>query len=203
MTIAEQITRAKQDYDEVYNKGFADGRKDEHDAFWDTFQQNGKAINYRYAFIYDRFTDETFNPKYPLVCNDDTSASQYMFYNSDLTSTKVPITVVKDMSYTFNGADKLKTIVLLNIDENTSLYTHTFAGCTALENITFEGVIGRNINFSAASKLTHESVMSIINHLKDFSGTTTTRTLTLHENVNALLTDSEKAIATQKGWTLA
>ena len=68
---------------------------------------------------------------------------------------------------------------------------------------TEDSVIGANISFAQSNKLSHDSLMSIINALKDFSSTTTTKTLTLHANSKALLTDSEKAIATQKGWTLA
>ena len=72
-----------------------------------------------------------------------------------------------------------------------------------LENITFDGDIGNSINFSTCTKLNHDSLMSIINHLKDFSGTSTTKTCTLGSSNLAKLTDAEKAIATQKGWSLA
>lgn len=53
--------------------------------------------------------------------------------------------------------------------------------------------------------LTYQSIMSIINNLYDFRGngdTTTTRTLKIHSNAMAMLTDEDKAIAVNKGWTL-
>ncbi len=79
-----------------------------------------------------------------------------------------------------------------------------FSGCTALEEVIFEGEIGSNrLNLSACTKLTHASLMSIINCLVDYSASGTTYTVTLGATNLAKLTDSEKAIATQKGWTLA
>ena len=79
-----------------------------------------------------------------------------------------------------------------------------FAECFALANVTFEGEIGQNLNMSACTKLTHKSLMNIIGCLYDFvsNGETTTRTLTIGTNNLSKLTDEEKAIATQKGWTL-
>lgn len=77
-----------------------------------------------------------------------------------------------------------------------------FNGCYALENIVVEGDILQDINFSYSSKLTHDSLMSIIGALtNNTEGTTLTCTLG-KENL-AKITDSEKAIATEKGWTLA
>ena len=79
MSIAEQITQLKQDFDEIYNAGYekgkaeggdtteaynqgvADGKQAEYDTFWDSFQQNGERTNYRRAFIY--WTEEP-KPKY-------------------------------------------------------------------------------------------------------------------------------------------
>jgi hypothetical protein len=73
-----------------------------------------------------------------------------------------------------------------------------------LENVTFEGTIGQNgLNFSWSINLSHDSLMSIINCLKDYSGTGTTKTVTLGATNLAKLTTAEKAVATQKGWTLA
>ncbi len=71
-----------------------------------------------------------------------------------------------------------------------------------LENIVIEGVIGSDVSFSA-SPLTIESALSVINALKDYSETETTHTLTLSDTTKAYLSDSDIAIATQKGWTVA
>lgn len=79
-------------------------------------------------------------------------------------------------------------------------YTNWFSSTTNLENITFEGEIAYNFSVSPCTKLTHDSLMSIIDHLATVS---TTKTLTLGETNLAKLTDAEKAIATEKGWTLA
>ena len=97
---------------------------------------------------------------------------------------------------------KIETIDKLIVFEELK-YTDTFNGCANLKNIIFEGVIGNNIKFQDSPLLTHDSLMSIINHLKDFSGTTTTMTCTLGATNLAKLTDAEKAIATEKGWSLA
>ena len=77
-----------------------------------------------------------------------------------------------------------------------------FNGCYELENIVVEGNILQDINFSYSSKLTHDSLMSIINALVD-NTEGTTLTCTLGAANLAKLTDGEKAIATEKGWTLA
>ena len=47
-----------------------------------------------------------------------------------------------------------------------------------------------------------EELNSIINALKDYSGSGKTYTCTLGATNLAKLTDAEKAIATEKGWTL-
>ena len=48
MTIAEQITRAKADYDEVYEAG----QQVEYDRFWDMVTNNGTRTTYPFAFSY-------------------------------------------------------------------------------------------------------------------------------------------------------
>lgn len=88
-------------------------------------------------------------------------------------------------------------------DDGSQDLTAVFGGCNNLEHVVFEGVIGQNLSCSVSSKLSHDSLMSIINHLKDYSGTEETRTLTLHATAKARLTEAEIAIATEKGWTVA
>lgn len=136
------------------------------------------------------------------------TGDNYAFYNANVTHIGVvDLRNCTSMQNTFLVGDTvtspLKTIdkVILKDDGKQKFYT-PFSNCASLENIIFEGVIGNDISFASCSKLTHDSLMSIINALKDYSGTTTTKTLTLHVNSKALLTDTEKAIAEEKGWTI-
>jgi hypothetical protein len=92
--------------------------------------------------------------------------------------------------------------VILKDDGSQSL-TDTFGSMGNLEYIRFEGTIGKSTSFSASKNLTHDSLINILEHLKDYAGSGTTYTLTLGSTNLAKLTDAEKAIATQKGWTLA
>ena len=104
----------------------------------------------------------------------------------------------------FNNASSLNTIEKLIVHEGITSYTSCFENSNLLKNITIEGVIaGTNFNISRHNNLTFDSLVSIILALKDYSGTSTTKTVTLGATNLAKLTDSEKAIATQKGWTLA
>lgn len=181
--------------------GIEQGKQAEYDAFWDVFQKNGGAVNYNYAFAYGKFTDENYNPKYPIVCTNSTTGGQNMFRSSSITDTKQPITISTNGQGAFYECG-IKTIRKLIVTEDT-VFTNMFYATSTLENITIEGTIGKDFNSNSCGKLTHDSAMSIINALKDFSGTTTTRTLDLNVNTIALLSEEEKAIATNKGWTIA
>lgn len=58
------------------------------------------------------------------------------------------------------------------------------------------------INLSSAAYMTHESLVDILNALKDLTGETSKK-LTLGTTNLAKLSDEEKLIATNKNWTLA
>jgi hypothetical protein len=82
-------------------------------------------------------------------------------------------------------------------------FYNAFSGCTNLENITIQGNICHNISFYGCNKLTHESLMSIINALTHLSSSSKVYRYCQLGSANlAKLTDEEKAIATNKGWTL-
>lgn len=72
--------------------------------------------------------------------------------------------------------------------------------------LTFENTIITNINSNSrlyeGTQLTVESLLSLLNALKDYSGTDTTKTLRLSSASIGKLTDEQKAIAINKGWTL-
>ena len=109
------------------------------------------------------------------------------------------------LSMMFYSCGNLATIDKLILKgDGSQEWSNTFFNCAKLENIMIEGKIGRNgFNVSWSVNLTHDSLMSIINALQDKIGTGTAWTITLGTANLAKLTDTEKAIATQKGWTLA
>lgn len=105
----------------------------------------------------------------------------------------------------FYSCYALTTIQGIDLSSATNV-NNLFYRCSKLENITINGVIKiTGLSFSPCTLLTHDSLMSIINALYDYAaeGSTGTYTLTLGTTNLAKLTDAEKAIATQKGWTLA
>ena len=75
-----------------------------------------------------------------------------------------------------------------------------FYGCMPLADITGNPNFKASLDLSGCKKLTHDSLMVVINGLQTV---TTTQKLTLGTVNLAKLTDDEKKVATDKGWTLA
>ena len=100
----------------------------------------------------------------------------------------------------FTGASELVTVGLWKLSENgtNTFGKDIFQSCAKLANITIDGVINADLNMSACP-LTTTSVQSIIDHLKDLTGTTT-KTLTLSSK--ASITDAQEAEISAKNWTL-
>jgi len=82
-------------------------------------------------------------------------------------------------------------------------FTSTFTGASNLEEITFEGVIGKNISLKSCTKLSLETLSNLIDCLYDYSDSSATHTCTLGAENLAKLTDEQKLAVTTKGWTLA
>ena len=210
-----------------YDEGYSQAESD----FWDGVQNYGNRTDYEYAF--SDWGAEYIRPKYKVVpttrnlgifrrCDKLKKIESRYF---DLSQASVQQTAstgghyntflycsaleeIEDIGLqaggyfsTFDSCDKLVTIAVLRVQEDTGANNRAFY-CRALENITIEGTIGQSgFNFQLCSKLTHDSLMSIINALQ--TKTSGTWTLTLGADNLAKLTDAEKAIATEKGWTLA
>jgi hypothetical protein len=154
----------------AWTKGFQEGQQAEYDRFWDEFQENGERASYTYAFYGSNgWTDETYNPKYeiaPLTCNQMFNA------NTKITDTKVTINLTganANITSLFANCSNLVTIRKLIVKESNKL-SGSFGNCKALKNIVFEGTIGRDINLQWCP-LTVESMLSIVNHLKDYTNT--------------------------------
>jgi hypothetical protein len=96
---------------------------------------------------------------------------------------------------------KIVRKIILNDSGTQDTSTVFHGGMQCLEEIRFEGVIGRNLRLQWSSKLSDASVQSVIDHLKDLTGATA-QTLTFHTTVGAKLTEDQKAAITAKNWTL-
>lgn len=101
----------------------------------------------------------------------------------------------------FQGC-KLLTNVTLAIP-NATVATNMFKGCTSLTNLTFiDWIKCDHLNISDCTNLTHESLMSTLNHLYDYSSSNN-HILEAGANNLEKLSEEEKNIARNKGWTLA
>lgn len=166
-----------QGYDDGHEDGVEVGKQAEYDRFWDAYQQNGNLRNYDCAFGYGGWNETIYNPKYDIITEGDAAARQTFYAAKWLVDTKVPIYINRGrLVMTFYQATALKTIPYLYIAEVVNGYNNPFSNCTALENITLDGVITMSISFAQSAKLTRVSIESIITHLSD---TATGQTLTL------------------------
>lgn len=103
-------------------------------------------------------------------------------------------------SFAYSRIHTIEKLILR--DDGATAFNGSFTSCSFLANITIEGKIGKNgFHVADCVNLTYDSLMSIINALE--AKTEGTWTVTLGTTNLAKLTDAEKAIATQKGWTLA
>lgn len=102
-----------------------------------------------------------------------------------------------------NNWGSLKTIDKIIMNENNQIANTWFSTSSKLENLTIEGTIGQNgFSVSGCDKLTHDSLMSIVNALKDYSEDTsgTEYIVTLGSTNIAKLTDEELESIETKGW---
>lgn len=200
MSIADKLTTIAENEQKVYDAGFEAGKSqggDSHyDLFWDNYQNYGNRKVYTYAFAKEGWNNETFNPKYPIKVigdgsymfdsasfsdfdfvergiNLDTSGATSLTYLCRETKGIIRIGEIdcsgcKDLNRLFYQCP-IETIDNFIVHE-TLTYSSTFAGALNLKNITIKGVIGKS--FSTLMKgLTVASMKSIINALKDYSGT--------------------------------
>ena len=193
-TIAENQPKIK----EVgYNEGFSAGYDDGLNLIEKAISNNGIRKDYRYCFNNSNYSGYTFRsglikPKSAgymfyqyqgsylpegfdlseiVPSTSDNEGVNHAFrwanivYLPDL---KIPANV--NHKYFVNNAKLLEKIECLHSSEEIE-FTQAFLNCYKLKQISFEGVIGRDISF-AYSPLTVESMKNIITHLKDYSADT-------------------------------
>ena len=145
----------------------------------------------------------------------DISASKLgtgMFNNClNLNHCKVLDSVTNMPMSVFCRCTKLKTLELpativsdtgSSMTASTSSSLHFCSGCAALEDVKLGQGWNMALNLSVSNNLTVNSMVAMFGNLKDLTNETA-KTFTLGATNLAKLTDEQKAIATNKNWTLA
>ena len=123
---------------------------------------------------------------------------------------------VKDFSSSFAYCYDLTTITLLDLQNATNINS-MFNSCNNLTNLGGLENLGKaylttasansssyTLNLSSCTKLTHDSLMNVINNLYDIATAgVQAQQLVLGSDNLAKITDEEKAIAQNKGWSLS
>ena len=107
---------------------------------------------------------------------------------------------VTNMSYMFYSCGNLTTIPHIDTSKVTNM-GNMFYYCVNIEQIHLSN-ISTNLDIHYCTKMEREALLEVLGNLKDLTGATSKK-LTLGSTLLNKLTDDDKAIATNKNWTLA
>lgn len=149
------------------------------------------------------FSDSVSLTTIPALDVSNVADMTAMFYGCSSLTT-IPLlntSKITGMNNMFADCINLTTIPALDISNVDSKYSLVgiFAGCSNLKSILMTGM-KVDFDISASTKFERTDLVTILNNL---ATVTTTTTLTMGATNLAKLTDEDKAIATNKGWTLA
>lgn len=102
-----------------------------------------------------------------------------------------------NISGCFNGCNSLISLPYMNLSSVTDA-SNAWMGCDNLTTLGGFGAIMTNFELSGSPNLTVDSLMNVINQAATVIG----KTMNLGSTNLAKLTDEQKAVATNKGWTL-
>ena len=139
-----------------------------------------------------------------IIRYDDTANvtdMSYMFYSCTKLTTfpQLDTSKVTNMAYMLNSCSKLTTVPQFDASNVTNM-NYIFDYCSNLKAIHMIN-INANLDIHYSTNFTREALLEIIGNLK--AQTSGSKKLTMGSTNLAKLTDEDKAIATNKGWTLA
>jgi len=192
--VTQKLREASENCARVYEAGLAAGEKNEHDAFWDTFQKNGTRVYYDNAFsdtgnqggrwIYGL----SYKPKYPIkplsamnmynctrlpyeaIAAVDFSEckdfySTFTYYYGGAIFPPLDLRSATRTNNLFGWSDGIEKIETLWVSELTK-FTNCFTGCTNLKEVEFKGKISQSgLDLSPCSKLSKDSIESVFSCL--------------------------------------
>ncbi|MBK6089625.1 leucine-rich repeat domain-containing protein [Ruminococcus difficilis] len=120
---------------------------------------------------------------------------------ASLTAVNFPNSITSIGTYAFQYCASLTAVNFPN--SIASIGADAFYGCTSLTDVTIESGFNCNgLNLSASTQYTTETIVSWLESLADRTGQATFKLTVGKTNLNKL-TAEQKAIATNKNWTLA
>lgn len=212
---------------------FDAGSKSEYDRFWDAFQQNGDRTDYAFGFAGLGWNADTFKPKYSLFptsarymfanaltgldlaaalrennivldCSECTTFDRFFNGKSPVTCPVIDTRSASVLNNMFidSGVQVIDALILR--DDGSQNVFNLFNYARYLRSIAIEGVIGTSMD-ARYPTFDHDSLLSILHALKDYSGDTsgTEWKVTLGDVNLAKLSEDDIAIAEEKGWVLA
>ena len=208
--------------------GIEEGRKEGREAAYNEFWQNAVPIpnahNGVSAFAGRAWNENTFKPPNKITLTNNCNNCFYNSGVSDITPyvefqgitsfnsafqystvTAIPPLNLSNVSWITNSFVDAKFLTSLELTVvETANFNAAFTNTIALTKLIIKGTIGKNGFNVQWSPLTHDSLMSIINALKDYSDDTSGtewKVIIGSENYAKLTTD-EILIAEQKGWSI-
>ncbi len=214
------------EYADGFNSGEQSGIREEKDSFWQMYQDKGKRETYTYAFSYV-WNNAFFQPRYDINAKNapgmfreckitdlkallkrhgvsmNINAADITYFARLSTITKFPELGLNltNITHAFSNCDQLVSIDKLNTIKTAECNcSNAFNACGKLQYVEFnEKFNPTNLNLSGSPLLRKDCILSLFNNLVT---TKISKVITLGAiNLNKL-TDAEKAIATNKGWSL-
>ena len=164
------------DANSAYEKGVTDGRQEEYDRFWDSYQQNGTRTSYSHrVFGGVGFDSNNFFPKYDIVAVGTIESAFYNWSKSDelshisladrLTECGVVLDTSRATNFesTFNWCwlDDLPIIDMSNATNAISTFANSSRRTTIRKIIVHEGLNYKN-TFTNASGLVNVTFEGVI-----------------------------------------
>ena len=151
------------------------------------------------SYLFYKYTGDDINTL--IQYNDTSEVTNMTRMYQQCGATTVPVlntSKVTNMQEMFWLSSNLTTVPAYDCTNVTDM-SRMFVGCRSLKSILMTN-IGVSLDISASTKFEREDLVLILNNLKTV---TTTQTLKMGATNLARLTDEDKLIATNKGWTLA
>lgn len=206
MTIAEKLESIKASKEAIKQaieaKGVACGDAlSEYPEKIAAIPTGGVDMTYVSNFRNWKFTNEQFDALNTYNWDKVTNMDSMFFYSLLTTIPSIDTSNVTNMNQAFYGCSNLVDISLLNTSKVNSIL-NAFFYCSKLTNLGGFQNLSVSLDLHYSTRLTVESLMNVINNLKDLTGGMS-QTLTLGATNLAKLTDEQKAVAINKNWVLA